>query len=728
MQIEKNIIFIYPLSEELEELKMLVESEDEYMVYDLESIPEYGQLIGIMDYSITFSTDFKKTEEYVNQCSDFIKTPKAKNFLISEKTVPVHIAGKLKNLGLNDIITEKLTSDDLAKMVTNFFGLFDGSVGIEGNAIAEEEVEEKKSVDFSSVDKKIESKGLDQDHQKVTSMGDYDFSSGMFSNFKLRKNTSGLPLIQSNFDNLQRKKVKTFKPFADSFDFKGVSFNPIAASLSKNGFKNLEIKKGAELNLPGRDPKRKKVNFKEIDKQIGTKKSAEFKEVEKPSSDPKKGNFKEVERNLNKKETPKFEEQKKDYDRKKAMFDVVQKDLAKKRQIFEEVEREIKKKRNTFEELEKESPARKKFEEIQRDLKKKQAEFEEAEREFNKNKKLFEEVEPESPERKKAEFGLIEAVKKNRGVFEEVQRKGPLWKKALEDVAKENNLNNVEFPEFETPPKERKKFEEVEIDWNSKIGENSLDDEKNKKKHGTFEEVKRDKEFKQINIDESEKEKEEIKPLTLSDKALNIFQTLDYSEFKEKRKTGTLDLDEDDEVLLIKKIYEEDIQEEDLNFYRPQNLGLEYLILYEDLLLKDGIQIEHLGKMIQFALLKEFNAPLSVYLVANKTESFLDLLPVFEGHTQQNDFFDKDSYAEFLKKEQSFLAQANIPTFKDDTFQLIDNYFVYPFYEDSELKAIGICHVGKHVSSHALAKKVELIIMSLKGFILDEYKAFKGGS
>ena len=62
--IERNIVFIYPLSSTLQELKQALEEDSNFMVYELDAVGEYSQLIGVLEHSMTFSSDLKKTEQY----------------------------------------------------------------------------------------------------------------------------------------------------------------------------------------------------------------------------------------------------------------------------------------------------------------------------------------------------------------------------------------------------------------------------------------------------------------------------------------------------------------------------------------------------------------------------------------------------------------------------------------------------------------------------------------
>ncbi len=91
MAIERNVVFLYPLSDKLQQLKASVEEDNSYTVYELDSLSEYHQLIGVMEHAVTFSADLKKTELYLNECKKFVRDKKSKNILIQAKNIPPHI-------------------------------------------------------------------------------------------------------------------------------------------------------------------------------------------------------------------------------------------------------------------------------------------------------------------------------------------------------------------------------------------------------------------------------------------------------------------------------------------------------------------------------------------------------------------------------------------------------------------------------------------------------------
>ncbi len=117
---DKNIIFLYPLIEGINNFKSSL-SSDEYEIYEIDNLNEYSQIIGILDKSITISSDYEKTKRLVNENEQFIKKKTSKNILITSKEIPPHIQLSLKNKGLDEILPEKNIEKTLSLKIKIFF-------------------------------------------------------------------------------------------------------------------------------------------------------------------------------------------------------------------------------------------------------------------------------------------------------------------------------------------------------------------------------------------------------------------------------------------------------------------------------------------------------------------------------------------------------------------------------------------------------------------------------
>ena len=70
---DKNVIFVYPLNAILSQLKSELEKDSSFEVLEVDMLAEYEPLVENLDYSITFSSDIKKTASFLEACRKFTK-------------------------------------------------------------------------------------------------------------------------------------------------------------------------------------------------------------------------------------------------------------------------------------------------------------------------------------------------------------------------------------------------------------------------------------------------------------------------------------------------------------------------------------------------------------------------------------------------------------------------------------------------------------------------------
>lgn len=125
MAIEKSIVFIHPLAMILFELKEKLEETGEYIIYEMDDLKEYTQTVGILDYSITFSTDLKKTSRYLQENKKFVKQPTSRNVIVSSKKVSPIAVNKLQKFGLDEFLAEDTNLRSLEYKIDMFFKPFE---------------------------------------------------------------------------------------------------------------------------------------------------------------------------------------------------------------------------------------------------------------------------------------------------------------------------------------------------------------------------------------------------------------------------------------------------------------------------------------------------------------------------------------------------------------------------------------------------------------------------
>jgi hypothetical protein len=781
MSIERNIIFLYPISSKLKELKEELEKDEETVVYELDSVNEYGQLIGVMEHSVTFSSDMKKTEGYLTDCKQFVKTKNSKNIVVQNKTMSPHIFTKLQRLGLNEVIQEDVPLKNFLHKINMFFVPFE-------QALIKEEEDKNKAVTEQFIgrntllgEKKTAENYSSEERQRVEKMttgdenfGDlkskkkkssFDHSSllgGQFnSNFILKSNKSDMSFLKSPFDNMQRKKVATFDPVARKSPLKRGTFTPVSAEFNQNPHKQLGIKPPGELNkrktsgvvFDEKEMKRRKVTFDEVDAVIG-KKRGKFEEVQKELN-RKRAKFEEVHRELEKKNVEKkdeteaqkkkrkrFDEVLRDLNKKRTDLGLIEDELKKKKKLFEEIESELKKKKSLYDEakndLEKKKGILISLEELQR---KKNNLFNEVEAEQKKRKKFIEE-EFETSKIKKLELEFERDIEKKKGSEVENEefekKKGPKFDEIelgrknvkFDEVEIDKEKKDNKFQEIDNlDDKNKNKFEEVDRDRDQK--NIILKEAERNRKNGKFEEVKKEsifKENKDILIGKKIFEESEVEGDEKKQYKENV---LDYGQFKKQYKDGKLSITEDQKVKIEKDFIHKILEEPEYTFFDNQSFGLEYLVIHNDFLLKDTVTADNLFKFIHFALIKEYGADITFYLIdpsANEESNNHSTLRLYSGHLARKNEILGNDFHEFEEENLGKWVDTKLPLWLDETYQIEINEFIYPYFEEGKLLGFAVSHFKKTIQNHSDAAKVELLAMCLKGSILDEYILKNGES
>lgn len=735
------------------------------VVYEMDSVTEYAQIIGVVEHSVTFSSDLKKTEGYLKKCRKMIKAPVHKNYLIQEKNVNPRMFVKYQNAGLNEFVLEGASVKSLLYKINMFFTPFEqaakkeeeaknkalmSSMGLNSQS-SNQEKEEYKSNERLRVEKTIDiddnagSLNQEKSHLSDTSDGAFDLEGE--KNLKTKKTKVDQSFIESSFDNIKRKKVAQFEEQEQESKLKRNDFRPVEEEMQKSGQKSVDLKPEGELE-------RKKL-----------------------------ATFDVVEEELQKKRK-KFEEHLSELKKKKIELDIVESDLKKKRSAFEEIAREMERKKGaSFEDTEIGRKKKKQFDEfheelkkkkknldlLEEDLKKKKKSFDEIESEMNKKSKELDQIDELEPQKKKGfleeldelskkRTNFIESVddlEKKRKEFEEVVEDINKKKGRLEDLEEEESQkkkSNIEFedlekkkgPQFveaEESSNDRPNFEELDVNLEKKTKGSGQEEEELNKKRGHFEEI--EGEAKQrgnlvldpVQAQRSQLLNEEVEEKNRSrsqeefgetkEKKEYEEQVLDYKKFKEERKEGTRLKEEQEEQRRKQKELDELLDQPEYIFYENLSFGLEYLIIHSDFLMNETITMLDFFKFIHFALIKSFAGDISFYLVeddSNETEAEINWKCLYSGHRiRKNPILDNNYEKYELSYIQEWLKKP-IPTWRDETYQEEINEFVYPYFEEGILLGVAVAHFKNTVKDHHHASKVELLSLCLKGLMLNEYE------
>lgn len=752
MAVERNIIFLYPLAPVVNELKKQLEENESYTVYEMDSIGEYKQLIGILEYSVTFSTDLKKTSRYLQENDKLLKSLNAKNYTVNNKTLPPHVIVKLQKYGLDEYLKDSIPAKSLMFKVETFFNAFDAKA-------EQEQLEKQKAVTGMMIMNKNQPKEENtNDKQRIEKMAIMDDESSSASeptkkNIDLsgiddggsqlnRKKVNSMDgLLGSPFDNMQRKSVEKNNATNDGPKYKKSDFSldelP-AGEKKKNGFKavdqeygsgsgkkfeavdidakkkqakfnevDIERKKGKKFVPVDQDLKKRKVDFKPVDVDYD-KKRKQFKELEQEAKKRKK--FEEVDRDLNKKKHD-FKEVDRDLNKKKHDFKEVDRDLDKKKSNFEEVELDLNKKKANFEEVDGELKKKKNnITDIDLGLNKKKNNFKEHEGDLNKKKHSFEEINPEDKERKKLDEIEI-ALNKKKG-FEETSI----------DLNKKTNT----FEEVEAQKKKRKTFEEVEIDRSLKgIKDSELDDATKNRK--TFEEVDIERDKKDaiaLELESNKKKGEQELALnedkdSLIDKILKHDkkdwgeQTIDYRTMRIEQAQRKAQLRSEDQEKLDRALADKIALIDEIEYFYPGTYGIEFLVHHSSFSMNKEFENINLLKFVHFSLMKEMNSIVSYFVIKDQNP-----VCVYDGHIDSDTEKYEMEPTQYFEENLEQFFQIELPTWKDESFQSKINEFIFPFHNDGKKHGFAVAHFYESVTGHFSAIKAELLLMSSKGAIL----------
>ncbi len=760
--IERNIVFIYPLSSTLQELKQALEEDSNFMVYELDAVGEYSQLIGVLEHSMTFSSDLKKTEQYLEMSKSFVKTKESRNILTQDKSMMHHVFSKYQKLGLNEILMEGTPLKNVLHKIDMFFSVFEQMERRKEEAKQKELAEKmmaQASFPSAKKEKEVYNKNEKLRIEKMASLSDGEI--GHANNKKgvqFEDNTGNFGQgkagfqFGSPFDQLQRKNLKTFDP---------------VDAIPKLKKSNFNLPENEDLNQS------KRSKFEEVEKENKKRKTLNLNPAE---INQKKGKFEEVEREHNNKRA-KFEEAHRDLSRRRAIFEEQEKDLSKRKGLDLNAQNEAGKEGRKFEEAQRDlSNKRAKFEEQQKDLNRKKLELDQVEAEYKKKKKFLEEelnlekqnhLIDELEDLNKKKNKLIEEMdgdlQKQRGLFEEEiienKKKGHFEEVNSDKKAKKYEENELDLDQakknLETEEakgqKKHSQFDEIQLDQrNQKTSmiDETVDPKKKttfeeghltKKKKSSFEELKNEKEIKQnqnntVELKRKNKEFDELlidnllneeDVLSLENAGVYKEQVLDYAKFREEKRRGSLSLTEDKLQELEKKAVESLLEIPEPHFYENKSFGLEYLVLLNDFLMREKVEPAHLMKFIHFALVKEYQADFSIYMKRKSTgeEYFLqDFRCFYHGHETSKKIYAVEEWEALEESEGDEWGKVHLPTWRDETYQLEINTFIYPYFEDDELLGFSIAHFKKgSINNHGQAKEVEALLMSLKGVILEEH-------
>lgn len=122
---KKTAIFFKPYNQTLESIKASLEPLEDYSIYEVGNPQEYGQILGILEGSYTFSSDLDVTKKYVKLNKKILVLGKHKNVFVSNELIPPRIQNALVDHGIDEILKENLPVKLYFKNMEVFFKKFD---------------------------------------------------------------------------------------------------------------------------------------------------------------------------------------------------------------------------------------------------------------------------------------------------------------------------------------------------------------------------------------------------------------------------------------------------------------------------------------------------------------------------------------------------------------------------------------------------------------------------
>lgn len=682
MDIEKNIIFYHPLNPLLEKLKSELEEDDSFTIFEMDSLAEFGQVIGIFEKSISYCSDLKSVTDITKQFKQFIATNDARLVLVNQRTIPPHMLGMHKNNGLNKVFKANIDVSELLEDIESFFIEKDDEDEIEGNQDNFVIGSNKKKVE-EPTNLRVKSMAILEEKVENVRVKNMFLTQGLnvFEDLKMDKPKQNLNLKEFT----PKLKKVNFKPFERPNQQRTNTFKEkdLGGMLSrKSSFDKFE---GIQ-----NEKERKKVRD-EVGGYYKRKEVAKFVEAEKEKKDKKK--FSDVDIEREKKELNKKEEG--DYEKKRKKFVEVDIEREKKRGIDLE-EAELKKRKIAI------------FEEVQREKEKKESENKDEEELKRKNKK-FEEVDVER-ERKDSQQEDEEGLKKKKGSFEEVAPDLNKKRAKFDEVARELEKKESKNDDEEENKKKKTKFVEVEIE---REGLKKKEVEKKERKRADnldVVELERDGQFKKKNSDEIEEEKERKKIDKIEaqrerkksnfeednnnthwggkinndipdekkqvkrekqereddEKEDQEFVVLDYKKFKKKYRDDNLKDEEVSEVELKNKFAEKATQVSETYLFREEELPIKNMIDFLEFYLMFKHPKETIIKFLHMLIFKDFQGTLKVFTEDDKV------------------IYPKDCEVNELELE---IIKGEMPSFGDERFESEENYYFMPISLDNKILA-----------------------------------------
>ncbi|MCT4642990.1 MAG: hypothetical protein N4A33_11930 [Bacteriovoracaceae bacterium] len=310
---EKNIILFQCKNSALDGFCNFLESKSEFELYEIDTVDEFNQLIGILEQTVIISTELDITKKLIESTASFNR--KDIHYLLAyDKTIPSYILNSLNNKGLRSIVKTDIDSHELLKNVNDLFSYIPPQENDQNNTKQSKQTIkaysssiEKTSFNNKSSNKKkfkpFENPSKNKTKQKLTLK---PFNRNKWKPSKTKK----LNFLAPDNDGYNRKKIPQLKQFNQQDEKKGKNKNKLndpkeQTSKRSNTLKQFETdnqqkKSPDKFNEPQEQNKKKSSSFKPFEEQKHPNNLNKFHEPEKNTSRGP-GKFKKFEEQQEKK-------------------------------------------------------------------------------------------------------------------------------------------------------------------------------------------------------------------------------------------------------------------------------------------------------------------------------------------------------------------------------------------------------------------------------------------
>ena len=204
-------------------------------------------------------------------------------------------------------------------------------------------------------------------------------------------------------------------------------------------------------------------------------------------------------------------------------------------------------------------------------------------------------------------------------------------------------------------------------------------------------------------------------------------ETIDYSKIKKEYKELSQKLNSlsSDDIAKLKKKRQEQLYTPK-KIYEPHSKGVEHLIkiytIYEDSTKSSDDIITTAERIIT----EKFQANMALFTYNKESDSFTDRFQNFElpsaDHVETNNSWKKIKLVNF-----EYWGSVNTPTWKDESFVLPDNEFIFPFFQDSTKQGFIVIAMNTIINANQTFL-LEVILESLRGIVIEEYEEEMGNA